>query len=509
MTRTGRVLAIMVLGAALAFRLWWAIALPCDAPGDTVLYERFAVNLLQHDVYSGEEGPPYSPSYIRTPGYPLFLAGVYSIFGVGNDVAVRASQAVLDTSTCLLVALLALSWCPLGWDQRRKGRAFFAALILAAACPMVALYVGTVLSETLTLFFGTACILAASYALKAEGRRAAAWWAACGVLGGMATMVRPDSGLLLSAAGGAMGLRALASAWTKRRQPGIARGELRAAVFQGAVLSLAFAATLAPWTIRNAKLFDTFMPLSPEHAQMPGEFVPYGYLAWVKSWISDQRYIESFLWEIDTQPLRIAELPASACDSPQERERVAALFALVNPPCTGASAAAAKPNGNDDAKETEEPSAGATITPAADAQFMALARERARRHPFRTHIILPAKRAVAMWFDTHSAYTPFDGELFPLASLDWESLQPLWLLLFMALVWLHTILGGLGVWKLWRETESRVWVLLIVLLIVPRVAFFATIENPEPRYLVELFPFTSAASGVALAWILSRRASGN
>ena len=82
---------------------------------------------------------------------------------------------------------------------------------------------GTVLSETLTLFFGTACILAASYALKAEGRRAAAWWAACGVLGGMATMVRPDSGLLLAAAGGTLGLRALASAWKKLRGGSLAQ----------------------------------------------------------------------------------------------------------------------------------------------------------------------------------------------------------------------------------------------------------------------------------------------
>ena len=318
-------------------------------------------------------------------------------------------------------------------------------------------------------------------------------------------MVRPDSGLLLAAAGGTLGLRALASAWKKRRQSGIACGTLRVAMFQGAVLSLAFAATLAPWTIRNAKLFHAFMPLSPEHAQMPGEFVPYGYLAWVRSWICDQRYIDPFLWETDTQPLRIAELPASACDSPQERERVAALFTLVNPSGTGASAAPANRDGNDDAKDTEEPSAGVNITPAADAQFMALARERARRHPFRTYIILPAKRAVAMWFDTHSAYTPFDNEFFPLSRMNYDSLEPLWLFLFMALVWLHTIFGGLGIWKLWREPGTSVWALLLVLLVIPRVSFFAMLENPEPRYLVELFPFTAAASSITLAYLLGRR----
>ncbi len=368
---------------------------------------------------------------------------------------------------------------------------------------MVALYVGTVLSETLTFFLGTFCILAASYALKENGG-ALAWWAACGALGGLATMVRPDSGLLLGAAGGTMALLALWEAWKNRQEDGAVMRSLKSALAKGAALSLAFAAVLAPWTIRNAVVFRAFMPLSPVHANMPGEFVPQGYYSWVRSWITDQRYIDPFLWELGTLPLDISQLPAQACDSTQERQRVAALFKSVNPE-QGQAQSSQESSGSGDEEQGDEPLAGAEITPQADAEFMKLAEERRRSHPFRTFLLLPATRAVTMWFDTHSLYTPFEDELLPFSHLDWQSLDTLWLLLFMGLVWFHTVFGWLGAGVLFKEHESWQWLLLLLLLFAPRVIFFSTIENPEPRYLVELFPFTSSLAGIAVAFVLGHR----
>jgi len=35
---------------------------------------------------------------------------------------------------------------------------------------------------------------------------------------------------------------------------------------------------------------------------MPGEFVPRGYLAWLRSWIEDQRYIGPVLWKLEEAP---------------------------------------------------------------------------------------------------------------------------------------------------------------------------------------------------------------
>jgi hypothetical protein len=34
-----------------------------------------------------------------------------------------------------------------------------------------------------------------------------------------------------------------------------------------------------------------------------------------------------------------------------------------------------------------------------------------------------------------------------------------------------------------------------------RIGFFATLENPEPRYVVEVFPFLSALGGIAVVRI--------
>src|SRR6185295_17737755 len=94
------VYAALLVGA-LSFRLFIALRLPNDEPGDGRVYSQIARNVLEQHVYSHDSQPPYAPSLIRLPGYPLFLAGVYKIFGVGYNTAVRVVQAVIDTATCV------------------------------------------------------------------------------------------------------------------------------------------------------------------------------------------------------------------------------------------------------------------------------------------------------------------------------------------------------------------------------------------------------------------------
>lgn len=47
-------------------------------------------------------------------------------------------------------------------------------------------------------------------------------------------------------------------------------------------------------------------------------------------------------------------------------------------------------------------------------------------------------------------------------------------------------------------------VIILVMLVVPRLALLGSMENPEPRYLVELFPFLSALGGAAIGSLWSR-----
>ena len=137
------------------------------------------------------------------------------------------------------------------------------------------------------------------------------------------------------------------------------------------------------------------------------------------------------------------------------------------------------------------------MTPEIDAGFAEIARARIARRPLRYYLIVPLKRASSLWFDTHSQYYPFQGELLPLSALDTDIHQQYWLPVFAFLTFLYTGIGLAGGWLLCREKRSRRWLLLLVLLIIPRLAFLSSMENPEPRYAVEFFVFVIAAGSLS------------
>ena len=256
-------------------------------------------------------------------------------------------------------------------------------------------------------------LLCASVALRDGGPR---WlWALTGVLGGLMTMVRPESGLYVAAVGVALvigdspQMRIVLGTVPSDQVAGTVpdrlagNGEL---VWSGLALSAGFLAMLAPWTIRNAVLFRTFQPLNPRTLSMPGEFAAEGYAVWLRSWIDHPRYVGPLLFAVDRDPINIAQVPDRAFDSPAEREEVASLFRRYNTPGSPADAD----------EEGHVPLVG--MTPEIDAAFADIGRARAARHPFRHYVILPAKRAIMLWFDPHADYYPFGGYLFPWASLD-------------------------------------------------------------------------------------------
>jgi Dolichyl-phosphate-mannose-protein mannosyltransferase len=489
---------ILLLFVALGFRLFIALRLPNDEPDDGRVYAQIAINVLEQHVFSHENQPPYVPSIIRLPGYPLFVAGVYKLFGHGNNTAVRVVQAGIDTLTCVLVALVAAQWV----DEERKHRAALIAFALAAVCPFTAIYVATVLTEVPTNFLAVAMVLTATVAFKAtdnpDRRKAVVWWVVAGLMAGAAVLFRPDSGLFAAAVGSTLVL----SMFLKRR--------VKPFVVSAVLFSAAFCVVLLPWTIRNYRVFHLFQPLSPAHGEMPGEFVPHGYLLWLRTWLDDSRYIAPVLWAEDTRPIPLSAFPASAFDSDEERARVAALLDKYNNSSQSVSSADEEdPDDEDeDEDEVEEPEPqqpeqpepeepDVEMTPEIDAGFAQLGQERRARSPFRYYVVLPLKRAETLWCDTHSQYYPFNGELLPLKDLDYNIHQQYWLPLFAALTTLYSLLGVVGAVLLWlsRDRNARTWALLAALVIIVRLGFFATLENPEPRYTVELFPFLIILAG--------------
>ena len=540
----------LLLFVAFTFRVAVARFLPNDAPDDGRVYDQIAHNVLERHVFSHDSEAPFAPSLIRMPGYPLFLAGVYSVSDGHGKTAARIVQALMDTATCALVAFVAFLWEP---EERRKRRSSITALALAAVCPFTTIYVATILTETPTMFFAVAMTLTATLALKATTRKKALWlWLATGLLAGVAVLFRPDSGLFALALGLTLVTATLgrtSEVKLSKQSEEILYRTARTS-YLGAVFSLAFCLALVPWAIRNYRVFHLFQPLSPAHAEMPGEFVPRGYLTWVRTWIDDGRYIGPTIWLLDTGPIKLASIPDRAFDSAEEKQRVSALLEKYNRPDEepglftdepdsknpASSEDQSQPNEKDESSQdedkagaqTDEPSAdeddekddekddeedqtdesssadegsdqSVEMTPEIDAGFAQIARERIARHPFRYYVWLPLKRAHSLWFDTHSDYYPFQGDLLPLEDLDYDIHQQYFLPAFAALTLIYTLLGLAGALFLWqtRNFSARLWVLLAALMIFLRVGFFASLENPEPRYVVEVFPFLFILGGIA------------
>jgi len=389
------------------------------------------------------------------------------------------------------------------------------------------------LTEVLTIFLMVAMMLTATYAIKSANlSRSLLWWALTGLIAGSVVEVRPDSGLFALAVGVTLVIAAI-----------VRHGSIRAwvpMIEKGLALTFVFLLVLAPWTIRNQRVFGLFEPLAPQHAEMPGEFVPLGYYHWLRTWIDDAKYISPMLWELEIHRIDPNKIPASAFTNDDEKARVFALFDQYNNsdpdhPMPGTKAkdgnddndskddsaddnsdgddnsadsdddksddSADNTDDDDDSSSQDDQELNLKISPESDAVFEQIARERIAINPTRYYLVLPAKRAVTMWFDTHSDFYPFSGVIFPVKDIDASVHQDVLLPLFAAGVWIYTLLAlaGILLMLLGRWRSALIWLLMALLVAVPRIAYFATLENPEPRYLIEIFFIAAVLGGIALS----------
>src|ERR1700740_3699623 len=137
MTSTVRMRTSVALAAlaGLALRLFFILKFPMADSGDAPFYIELAWNWLKKGVYGFEVNGQLTPVDMRVPGYPAFIASIFSFAG-NSPRAVTIVQAVLDVATCFIVALIAARLAP--EDSRR--RVALAALWLAALCPFTANY---------------------------------------------------------------------------------------------------------------------------------------------------------------------------------------------------------------------------------------------------------------------------------------------------------------------------------------------------------------------------------
>src|SRR5271168_4458082 len=140
----GAISIAAALAAGLALRVWMYLKFPQNS-GDPLIYGGLARNLLLHGQFAiTDTSGILHPTLIRLPGYPIFIALCFSLFGMENYFSVACAQFAVDLATCLLLA-----------DFVRRianTRAAQCTLWLAVLCPFTADYAGAALTETLTLF---------------------------------------------------------------------------------------------------------------------------------------------------------------------------------------------------------------------------------------------------------------------------------------------------------------------------------------------------------------------
>ena len=448
-----RVNAAAAVWTGLALRLLLVLRFPATDSGDAPFYMELARNWLKNGVYGGVVNGQLTPLDTRMPGYPAFLAAVFAFAG-NSQRAVMLAQVAVDLAACFLIALIAARLAP----EFSRRRVALAGLWLAALCPFTGNYTAVVLTETLVTFLTALALLllleayrgarSAAVAGQPGAARALSPWFLGGVVAGFGALVRPETPLVLFAAG----LVLIAKWWRPADWLKLAR--------VGALMGAGLVLPLVPWAARNWHTLHEVQFLAPRYAQMPGETVPLGFNAWTRTWLWRYGDVYLTLWNLDEDQIPVESIRAQAFDSPQERARVAALLAAYN-------------------------DAG-TLSPEQDRAFGEIARERTARHPLRTYLAIPLLRSVAMWFTPRVELLPYSGRLWPVRT-EWEIDREDFAvsLALFSVNCAYVALALAGVWI----ARRRPGLALLIAFVVVRTAFFANfIETPEPRYVLECFP---------------------
>ncbi len=453
-----RLSALFALLVGFLLRLYFFHAFP-QTEGDVAVYSDLAANIVRHGVLAASDpSGQLHLTLIRLPGYPLFLAACFRIFGVGNLLAVCLVQSLLDACTCLLLADLVRQ---LSRDLARRRQfatsgwgAALLALWMAELCPFTAIYVSAPLTEGPTLF----CIVLACWAVlrfqdhpawpSALGFTAAVTWAA---------LLRPDGALLAVALAPALFAPRVRSRISRQRL-------LRISLTCVALALLPFAL----WAVRNWRQFHVFQPLAPRYASDPGDSSDLGFQAWTSTWTLDFVNTVDCYWPVPGDAVNPDNIPPRAWSSPADHQRLLDLFAAYN-------------------------QNGFHTSDSMNATLALLAQHNRTAHPFRTRLAIPALRAADMWLRPRTENLPID--------LDWwvyrnHHQETIFSWSYAAL---NLLLLGTGFLGLALRPRLAGWMLLYLVL---RTLLLATVQGPEARYTLECLPILLGTTALWMATLV-------
>lgn len=295
-----RTLGITCLTLGFLLRLGFACSPLVRGYDGTHRYEPIARNLVAGTAFSRSLAPPYVADDFEVPGYPLFLAAIYRLFGE-SDSAVALTQLAVETLAVFFVWRLARE---VGLSPTTAG---VGAVLwwLSPWLPSMALAVGT---ESVAVM-----LTALSCFLFARGGRTGSHldWVLAGFATGTGILVRPDAYVL----GAVLPLAVLV--WSPNTRVS-ARRKVLLAFWYG----MALLVVLAPWIARTYRTHGRLE--LPGWQQFTQDETPWR--RWTRFWIDDFETLRYF-WGAGISPNYPREFPPSKISDPAElKEANRALF---------------------------------------------------------------------------------------------------------------------------------------------------------------------------------------
>ncbi len=248
--RPNRAWAWLPLLLVALVRVSWIRAIPPDpvGPVDAEGFHLLAANLLDGTGFAIGWTPPFCPTAIRTPLYPLLLAGSYTLLG-RDPARVVYAQVLLEVLTAAWVVRLARRVTTLRSGAAAAYGWGLAAGALYALNGTTQRFTGALLSETLLL-----SLVAAALDLTSRTLVAPTWRRAlpAGLVWGLAVLTKPNVQYLALATGCLVLARGWGLCPDRRRGGAAARGAIVA--FSGALVVV-----ILPWVVRNRLVIGRWM----------------------------------------------------------------------------------------------------------------------------------------------------------------------------------------------------------------------------------------------------------
>jgi hypothetical protein len=448
-----------------AFRLGLILALPGSYDGDpnrqdAYVYDSLATNLLRgfgyainrESVVSFQNCPPCVPVFYPTPGYPLFLASLYVLFGK-NYFVVKIVQALLDLAAVCLSFRLALR-------VTADTRAGLLTLALGMVFPLTAVWVTDMQTDTVATFFATSMVW---MAWRAAGSRSRIDSVAFAIVCAVGILVRV-SFLFLP-------LMLLSAFWRFFLQ------SWKEALTRSVVVCSVVALVLTPWVVRNYLVSSEILLATRTYA--PEQDHVWGYYQWDQTWLRDPTWTQPVNWEYVIYPqqaIPAKPFPDYAYDSEAERQKVESLISQVR--------------------------ANNRFTEDVDNEFRLLAEAKSRSNIIRQYVMLPASRIFRAWVSSGTSGFNLTAlkQNFSLQSIQSDPLPFLTrMILTIAQVGIAT-LGLAGIYLLRRKLWATAPMLLSV--IYHTVVMELSGNGVQPRYLVYSFPVMLVFTAVSLTKLI-------